>query len=99
TGSSATCPSSCVTSADCASAYYCNTLNQCVAKKANGNTCGAAAECQSGFCVDGYCCNSACGGGCNACNLSGAEGTCTVMPSGSFGSPSCAPYVCDGMFQ
>jgi len=98
-GSSATCPSSCVTSADCASTHYCNASNQCVLKKTNGTTCAAAAECQSTFCVDGYCCNNACSGGCNACNLTGFLGTCSVMAGGSTGSPTCSPYVCDGMLQ
>ena len=44
-------------------------------------TCTMASQCATGFCVDGYCCNSACGGGvttdCQACNVTGAEGTCS----------------------
>lgn len=30
---------------------------------ATGEGCGESTECLSGFCVDGYCCESACGGG------------------------------------
>ncbi|MFO0580011.1 MAG: MYXO-CTERM sorting domain-containing protein [Polyangia bacterium] len=41
-------------------------------KNVNGATCALADECESGFCVDGVCCNSACGGGvdsdCQACS-------------------------------
>src|SRR5688500_9305214 len=46
--------------------------------------------------LDGVCCNTACGGACDACNLSGTIGTCTNIPAGSTGSPSCSPYLCSG---
>lgn len=95
-GASATCPMSCASSADCVSSHYCNGMSQCVPKKTTGSTCGGGAECQSGFCADGYCCNSACGASCDLCNLSGNQGTCLPAPPGSPGNPSCSPYVCDG---
>ncbi|NOK37362.1 hypothetical protein HMI49_29625 [Corallococcus exercitus] len=47
-----------------------------------GTACGTATDCRSGFCVDGVCCDSACGGGtadCNACSMAAgaaADGTC-----------------------
>jgi hypothetical protein len=31
--------------------------------------CHQAADCQSGFCVDGVCCNTACASPCNACSV------------------------------
>ena len=43
----------------------------CVAKKSKGLACSAANERGSGACVDGYCCNSACGNACDACNVAG----------------------------
>lgn len=66
---------------------------------APGDTCsGGGSYCLSGFCVDGHCCNTACNGGCDRCDLAGKEGTCTAAPSGDPGaSPACAPpYACDG---
>ena len=39
------------------------------ARQANGQACGCAGDCQSGFCVDGVCCNSACTETCKACNV------------------------------
>ncbi len=52
-----------------------------------GELCTVAGDCDSGACVDGVCCDSACGGGvvgdCQACNLSGFEGTCSPEPAGS----------------
>lgn len=54
--------------------------------KAEGETCAAGHECLTGFCVDGVCCNTACGGthadDCQACSVaSGAvkDGTCAVF--------------------
>jgi len=50
---------------------------------ANGHFCTNATQCQSGFCVDGVCCNTACnGGGCDACSVSTgapADGTCAPL--------------------
>lgn len=50
---------------------------------ANGHFCTNAAQCQSGFCVDGVCCNTACnGGGCDACSVSAGavvDGTCAPL--------------------
>lgn len=37
----------------------------------NGDACGAAEQCLSGFCVDGRCCNSSCGGGSTSVCISG----------------------------
>lgn len=49
-------------------------------KKANGESCTADSDCSSGHCVDGYCCDTACGTVCEACDVSGSEGTCTDVP-------------------
>ena len=53
---------------------------------ANGEACTEGAGCQSGFCVDGVCCESACGGGagndCQACSVAAggaADGTCGAV--------------------
>ncbi|MCG5053594.1 MAG: hypothetical protein KA712_11590 [Myxococcales bacterium] len=50
--------------------------------KDKGAACGAASECQSGFCADGVCCESACTGACQACNLQGSMGSCLPTPAG-----------------
>ncbi len=45
----------------------------------NGGLCNAAADCLSGFCVDGVCCETACAGTCNACasaKTGAADGLC-----------------------
>jgi hypothetical protein len=52
----------------------------------NGARCATAAECSSGNCVDGFCCNSSCGGQCGACDVAGAEGTCTAVQGATHGT-------------
>ncbi len=95
-GSSTACPTSCTTDTECDTSHACGDGGVCVPSSANGAACTRAGECQSGFCVDGVCCSSACTGACNACNLAGSTGTCGVASAGAPGRPSCAPYVCGG---
>lgn len=53
---------------------------------ANGELCARAADCASGFCVDGVCCDQPCGGDepndCRTCRAEGAAGTCQLMHAG-----------------
>jgi len=71
-------------------------------KLQNGEACQAAGQCKSGHCVDDVCCDGACGGTCEACNLTGSEGTCTPIPPDAgprmecAGDPTCGNGVCDG---
>lgn len=48
--------------------------------RALGSACTTAAECPSGHCVDGVCCNEACTGECRGCSLDGGAGTCSNIP-------------------
>lgn len=97
------CATTCSTSADCAAGAYCMG-NGCFPKKQNGEQCTTVDECQSGYCIDGTCCNTACGGGstadCQACNVPGAMGTCEPVATGTVCRPangSCdIQEVCDG---
>src|SRR3989338_6351700 len=58
-------------------------FNLSVNKSSNGAACLYAIGCSSGFCTDSYCCNSACGGASEDCNVAGALGTCTSTASTS----------------
>ncbi|MFI5298039.1 MAG: FG-GAP repeat protein [Polyangiales bacterium] len=55
-----------------------------VAPTNTGAFCSVASDCTSGFCVDGYCCNSACTGPCQACSVTGSLGICAPVPAGSW---------------
>lgn len=57
--------------------------------KADGQTCGAGAECNSGSCVDGVCCESACDQTCEACNVPGQVGKCAPIPDGEDPASEC----------
>lgn len=70
---------------------------------APGDACATATDCLSGFCVDGVCCNSACGGpnDCQQCNAPGSLGTCVLAAAatvcrGAAGACDVAE-VCDGV--
>jgi len=43
-----------------------------------GTSCEAVAQCDSGFCSDGVCCDSACDAPGEVCDLPGHVGTCTI---------------------
>jgi hypothetical protein len=56
----------------------------------NGAACTTGAACASGFCADGVCCNTACGGGdagdCQACSVANGaavDGTCAPRAAGT----------------
>jgi hypothetical protein len=49
---------------------------------ANGRPCDQGAQCASGSCSQGVCCNRDCNAPCFACNLMGALGTCFPVPGG-----------------
>jgi hypothetical protein len=75
----------------------------------NGTACTATdgSTCQSGFCVDGYCCNSACGGGtttqstdcmdCSAAHNGVANGMCLGLSASYAPTVTClaATGACD----
>jgi hypothetical protein len=79
-----------------------------VSRDSVGGACTSAAQCASGFCVDGVCCESACGGGsatdCQACSAAAgsvADGLCgparaTTVCRASVG-PCDLPEQCNGV--
>jgi hypothetical protein len=84
------CTTTCNVDTDCASGSdYCNATHQCTLRLTQGTACvvgGSPTQCQSGFCVDGFCCNSACNTQCQACSnalTGGANGTCTSVNAGT----------------
>jgi len=44
--------------------------------------CTSGTQCGSGFCVDGVCCDQACSGVCEACDLPGSVGACAPVLNG-----------------
>ena len=65
---------------------------------ANGKLCNLASSCASGFCVGFVCCDAACAGTCQSCNLPSQVGTCTKVPDGENIMPQSgcnSSQVCD----
>jgi MYXO-CTERM domain-containing protein len=84
------CNGDCAADIDCTVDHVCR-AGRCVEKIEDGGACSRAAECESGFCVDGVCCNSRCDGQCEACNVGGKRGTCSAVTGAPVGSrPACA---------
>jgi hypothetical protein len=83
---------------ECTGATSCDGNGACL-KLTNGTACGVAGECQSGNCIDGVCCDMACGGLCKACNVAGSVGTCSNVPTGTDPANECADPTpnCNGM--
>ncbi len=69
----------------------------------DGSACVASADCQSGVCADGFCCNEPCTESCRACNVAALEGTCTIVATPVRGNRTACETtlacsgVCDGV--
>jgi hypothetical protein len=82
---------------DCKPDHYCNNrLGLCAASKTEGGSCKEDCECLSGHCADGVCCNTACDGPCEACNLTDHVGTCSAHAPQTDPEGDCGPYNCNG---
>ncbi len=61
----------------CTAATTCDPAGAC--KKKNGQSCASSSECAGAICVDGTCCDRACEGQCEACNVKDHLGTCSPV--------------------
>ncbi len=87
------CHVGCSTPAECEPGNACID-EACVGLLDDGAVCADGLECRSGHCTDGVCCNSACGGTCQACRAvlkgGGADGSCGPIDAGSDPGNECA---------
>lgn len=97
------CLGDCTADADCANGSFCS-AGICVQLGAQGTACEVGHECLSGSCADGVCCDTACDGQCEACDIAESVGTCSpVFGSPRGGRPTCAGAdpscagTCDGV--
>ena len=110
-GTNASCAVGCASDAECVASSHCSELTElCEDDFATGAPCSRAAQCESGFCVDGVCCDGACDGICEACTAAAkatgtGDGECGPVKEGTDpdddcpddGAASCQrDGVCDG---
>ena len=74
---------------ECNGESTCDGAGYCL--KANGQNCGNANECVSGFCKDGSCCNSSCTAACSSC----ASGSCSTIANGDDNPECMGAYSCN----
>ncbi|HXU01617.1 MAG TPA: hypothetical protein VN903_11530 [Polyangia bacterium] len=90
------CAKPCAGPQDCPTTQYCSSSGTCKTKKVLGTGCGAASECDSGFCstVDLVCCDKACTDSCTSClkmHTAQADGTCAPVQLGLDPHNDCSP--------
>src|SRR5262245_22542787 len=98
----------CAPSNACPDGYHC-VLGACYVEGQGpllplGAMCRASSDCESNHCVDSVCCNRACEGQCEACNVESNEGTCSTIsgvPGGTrqpcTGAGTTCGGTCDGI--
>src|SRR6185295_2561836 len=86
-GTNNLCPGGCAAPGDCGAGTALQSL---------GTTCSGGGACDSGLCVDNRCCNTTCANPCDACDVAGRLGTCSVSPLGRIPFPACGLYACNG---
>jgi hypothetical protein len=75
------CGVTCNDDGDCVPPNTCSASGSC-GKKPNGAVCSTDAQCESGACSQGYCCNVKCSDSCKSCGLPNSRGTCINVPAG-----------------
>jgi hypothetical protein len=75
------CAPPCATDPDCPAGRYCDS-GTCRTQHEQGAPCQRSAQCGTGFCTDGVCCNMECKDTCYACDQAGAVGVCKAIADG-----------------
>jgi len=95
-GTNTTCPTGCTDDAQCDAQHFCWNGNCALNGTGTPSTpCRAGIQCASSFCVDAVCCDSACTGNCESCNLVGLNGSCRSEAAGP-ADPGCNGFRCQG---
>ena len=62
-----------------------------------GQSCDSPEQCETGYCVDGVCCDSSCSGECESCDKEGSSGVCSPWDAQTDPELECGKCaVCDG---
>jgi hypothetical protein len=88
----------CVSDSDCPSTQFCGPGGVCSSDLGPGAFCLRSAQCTTGSCIDSVCCDSACNGSCQACDLAGSLGQCRPVPAGQDPANECGGVSCAGFY-
>lgn len=92
------CATSCTGDGDCDSSAHC-TAGACVPDAGPGGFCTLQSDCSGGLtCVDSVCCATTCNGECEACDIVGSVGTCTLVGNGQDPDAECGAVDCSGFY-
>ena len=84
----------------CGSTSECSGTNTCVGGScgllSDGRTCTASNQCLHNTCIDGVCCNAACSGQCQACDIPDGTGNLGVCQTVASGAPHGTRTPCTG---
>ena len=93
------CPTSCSADSACVAVAHCES-GSCVIDRPAGGMCGRNQDCTDGLtCADGVCCDTACNGTCQACNLPGSVGRCSAVPVSNDPDSECGGFSCAAYFD
>ncbi|HEV8198601.1 MAG TPA: hypothetical protein VGS03_01115 [Candidatus Polarisedimenticolia bacterium] len=95
----ALCSGSCATDSACDTEAFCDAAGHCLPDQGLGAACSGGSQCASGACVDDVCCNSACNGTCQACDLFGSVGACSLVANGGDPDAECPGIGCIGYYH
>ncbi len=88
--------SSCVGGVDCPAGFHCDAAAVCQPDIPLGADCDSDVQCQSGQCVDGVCCSTACDGLCERCDVEPATGFCYPSAGDDPDAECGSDAVCNG---
>jgi len=93
------CSTTCMNDSGCDISAHCAS-GVCVPDQGQGGYCNVPNDCAAGlFCVDNVCCNSACNGTCEACDIPGSVGTCSPVPAGQDIDNECPGVSCAAYYS
>jgi len=69
-----------------------------LSEEPNGDACTDSddAQCANDHCIDGYCCDTVCDQGCDACDVGGSLRTCTALADAALSDGTCGTDLCAG---
>ena len=93
----------CTTRADCLDGWFCDEDSSCRKLRSWGSPCGDRNDtCESSYCVDGVCCDTACQGTCSSClgaftGATNVDGRCGLVTVGEDPDGECGDAACNGV--